>query len=161
MFALSLRMVAWGIALTLVACGNSDEISVKLYPAALAESPSAEPELGRRRVDFGGRGSERAGAGTYHVAAEPLLTEWSIIALKIASQPDSSKAVAVRLNAYGQKKIGEFTGNPANHKSFLALEIDGRWADFRPVLAQVHDRMTLYGFSEEQALRLEQNVTSR
>ena len=159
MLALSLRMVAWGFALALAACGDSDEISVKLYPAALARNPGAEPESGWRRVEFGG--SQRSGAGVYHVAEEPLLTEWSIIALKIASQADGSKAVAVRLNAYGKKKIGEFTGDPANHKSFLAVEIDGRWADFHPVLAQVRDRMTLHGFSEEQAQRLQRDVANR
>ena len=159
MLTLSFRLVAIAFSLALIACGDSDEISVKLYPAVLAADQGAELEPGWRRVEF--EGSENSSAGVYHVAAEPVLTEWSIIALKIASQTGGGKAVAVRLSAYGQKKIGEFTGDPANHKSFLALEIDGRWADFRPVLAPLRDRMTLYGFSEEQALRLERNVANR
>jgi len=159
MLSLSLRLVATVFSLALVACGGSDEISVKLYPASLAKDQRAELAPGWRRVEF--EGSEHSGAGVYDVAAEPVLTEWSIIALKVASQADGSKAVAVRLSAYGQRKVGEYTTDPANHKSFLALEIDGRWADFSPVLGPVRDRMTLYGFSEEQALRLENNVANR
>lgn len=156
---LSLPMVAWGFALALTACGDSDEISVKIYPAVLAADPGAEPAQGWRRAEFGG--SQRSGAGMYHVAAEPLVTEYGFIALKAASLADGSKAVAVRLNAYSQKKIGEFTGDPANHKSFLAVEIDGQWVDFHPVLTRVRDRMMLHGFTEEQAQRLHRNVANR
>ena len=66
-------------------------ISVKLFPARLVEDPTAEPEAGWRTMKYGG--GVRAGAGTYLVAPEPIMTEWNISAFKTASQPDGSAAV--------------------------------------------------------------------
>ena len=134
-------------------------ISVKLFPARLVEDPTAEPEAGWRLVEYGG--SVRAGAGTYLVAPEPIMTEWNISAFKTAFQPDGSAAVTARLNAYGRRKVSEFTGDPANLKKHLATEIDGRWADIRPLLRKISDRVTLYGFTPEEAERLERYLATR
>ena len=145
-------------ALCLSACGQSDEISIQVYSATLATG-SGPPPAATERVDY--PGSVRGGAGLYDVAAEPLITEWSIVAFKAAAQPDGSKAVIARLNAYSQKKMAEYTDDEENLRKYLAVRVDGRWADIGPLLSPVRDRITLYGFTEEEAERLERALATR
>ena len=146
----------------LTACGEEDvaaTISVKVFPARLAEDPLAEPQAGWRRLEYSG--GVRAGAGTYLVAEKPLLTEWNLVAVKIASQPDGSAAVTGRLNAYAKREVSEVTADAENRRGHLAVQIDGRWADVSPLLRRITDRITIYGFTTEEAQRLDRYLTAR
>jgi len=148
------------LALTAAACGRSDQISVRLYPALLVTDRAVPPPAGWERIDYAG--GARGGQASYDVPAEPLITEWSIVAFRGAAQPDCTRAVVARLNAYGEKRMTEFTGDPENlKKRHLALRIDDRWADVGPVLGPVRDRVPLYGFTREEVERLERHLASR
>jgi hypothetical protein len=95
------------------------------------------------------------------VAAEPLLTEWNIAAFKAAVQPDSTLAVTVHLNAYASARMERFSADPANLKHPLGLRIGDRWVNFLPLLDQVRDRFTLYGFTREEVERLQGYLDAR
>ena len=147
-------------ALLLSACGDDGgDISVQLFPARVAEDPRAAPPEGWLRVQFSADG--RRGAITYHIGPDTLLTEWNILAFKAAEQTDGSTAVVARLNEYGKRRLGKFSGDPANLKKPLALCVSGRWASFTPLLDQTTDRIILYGFTPEEAQRLSAYVQSR
>lgn len=153
-----LERLVLAAALCLTACGQSDKISIQVFPATLASVSGAPPDAGER-VDYAG--SLRGSAGLYDVSAEPLITEWSIIACKAASQPDGSRAITARLNAYGQQQMAEYTADAAAPRRYLAVKVDGRWADIGPILGPVTDRLTLYGFTVEEAERLERALAIR
>ncbi len=146
----------------LTACGEEEApatISVKVFPARLAEEPSAAPQAGWRLVEYSG--GVRAGAGSYLAAEKPLMTEWNLVAVKIASQPDGSAAVTGRLNAYAKRELSEFTADAETRRGYLAVQIDGRWADVSPLLRRITDRITIYGFTTAEAERLERYLTAR
>lgn len=148
------------IALALWGCGERQpSISVQLFPAALASDPQQQADPGWQRVEFAGSG--RAVAGVYFVRPDTLLSEWNIIACKPVSQPDGALGVAVRLNAYAMRKMEQFSGDEANLRQPLALRINGRWADFAPLLDRVRDRMALYGFTQKEIEDLEAYLKSR
>ena len=65
------------------------------------------------------------------------------------------------MNAYGQKQMAEFTSGEGRPRRYLAVKVDGRWADIGPILSPVRDRLTLYGFTEEETERLERAIASR
>lgn len=146
-------------ACLLQACGDGQTISVKLYAAKLDEQPTADPPAGWRRVEY--KGGQRAGKGIYLVAEKPVITEWNLLAIKTGSQPDGSIVVTARLNAYSMGKLSEHTANAAGQRRLLALDVDGRWADFSPILNQVKDRISLFGFTPDQASRLEKYLETR
>lgn len=154
-----MRFFAVAMALALGGCSEKPAIAIQLFPAAMAADPQAAGEPGWERVEFAG--SVRASAGVYFVRPDTLLSEWSIIACKPISQPDGTLGVAVRLNAYAIRKMKEFSTDPANLRKPLALRIDGRWADFAPLLDQVGDRMVLYGFTEKEIENLEKYLEAR
>ena len=141
------------LAVVLVGCGDQP-MSVKLCPAARA-APEAEPEAGWVRVEFSG--NPRSAAGIYHVRQTPVLTEWNILEFRDAGE----EAIAVRLNAYGVKRMKEFSGDPANLKKPLGININGRWAHFMPLLAETGDRMLLYGFTREEKAQLADYIKNR
>ena len=147
------------LALVLLACQSKPQISIELYPAVLAPDPQAPAPQGWARVQFDGSGS--AGTRTYHVRPDTLLTEWNILACRPASQPDGRMGAAVRLNAFGVRRMAQFSADPANLQKPMALKIDGRWADFSPLLDQPRDRMVLYGFTQEEVERLERYLAKR
>lgn len=153
-----LNRLALAAALCLSACSPSDEISIQVYPATPAGDASAPPEVGER-VDYAG--SPHSAAGRFDVGAESLITEWSIVAFKAALQPDGSRAVVARLNAYGQKQMGEFTADIDSERKFVAVKVDGRWADVGPLLSPVGDRITLCGFTQEETERLGRSIANR
>jgi hypothetical protein len=140
-------------------CGNKPSISIQVFPAALAADPQTPAPAGWERVEFAG--SPRAPAGVYHVRPDTLLSEWSIIASRQVSPPEGGTGAAVRLNAYAVKKMEKYTADPANLKKPLAVRINGRWADFIPVLDRISDRMTLFGFSEQEAKDLDEYLRTR
>lgn len=141
-------------AMFLSACGGgNDTIDLRLYPARLDTDTTAAAPEGWRRVEFAG--SQRSRGATYLVASEPLLSGWNITAFRAAEEADGSRAVTLRLNAAGQQKMRTFAADEAHLKQPLALQIDSRWADFSPLLRAPGDRMTLYGFTAEEAQRLE------
>ncbi len=143
-------------------CGQqpaATTISIKVFPATLAPDPLAEPATGWTRIEFAG--GLRGRAGVYHLAPEPIITDWNILTFKGASQPDGSMAVVARLNAYGENKMKVFSGDPANMKKPLAVNVDGRWADVYTLLEKVRDRMTLYGFTPEEIERLKEHFATR
>ena len=146
------------LLLALVSCGN-DPITIALYPARLASDPATSPPADWSRVEYGGDALTLA--GTYYVRDKPLLTEWSIIALKIASQPEGNKAAVVRLNEYAIRNLKKFSSTPANLKNPLALQINGRWASFTPLLEVTSDRMTLRGFTPKEAEQLERYLATK
>ena len=95
------------------------------------------------------------------MAVKPLLTEWNLTAIKIASQSDGSAAITARLNAYAKREVSEFTADAEKERRHLAVQIDGRWADVSPLLRKVSDRITIYGFTAEEAKRLESYLATR
>ena len=57
--------------------------------------------------------------------------------------------------------MGRFSANPDNIKKPLALNINGRWASFAPLLGATGDRMTLYGFTASEAEHLEHYIATK
>ena len=106
-------------------------------------------------------GGPHGRAGVYHLAPEPIITDWNILTFKAAALPDGSMAVVARLNAYGENKMKTFSGDPDNLKKPLAVNIDGRWADVFTLLSKVKDRITIYGFSPEEIERLKKHLATR
>ena len=155
---MSYRIFFSFLLLALLSCGD-DPITIALRPARLASDPAAGPPAGWSPVEYGG--DALTVAGTYYVRDKPLLTEWSIIALKIASQPEGNKAAVVRLNEYAIRNLKKFSSTPANLKKPLALQINGRWASFTPLLEVTSDRMILRGFTPEEAEQLERYVATK
>lgn len=145
----------------LAACGSGDDdgISVQVFAARYDERPGEPPPSGWQRVEFAG--SQRTPPGLFLVSAQPVLTDWNIIAFRAAEEPDGSRAISLRLNAAGQKKIADFATDEASLKLPLAVQVDGRWADFSPLLSRPRDRMTLYGLTAGEAERLERHLAKR
>ena len=124
-------------------CGQqpaATTISIKVFPAVLAQDPLSEPATGWTRMKFAGGPHGRA--GVYHLAPEPIITDWNILTFKAAALPDGSMAVVARLKP-------------------LAVNIDGRWADVFTLLSKVKDRITIYGFSPEEIERLKKHLATR
>jgi hypothetical protein len=153
------RVVLLAFLVGLAGCQAKPRISIQLFPAVLAADPSAPAPAGWMAAPFGGR--EGVPAGTYHVRPDTLLTEWSIAASKPAGRSGGPMAVAVRLNAYAVRRLAQYGADPANLGKPLALRIDGRWADFSPLLEVPRDRMILHGFTPEEAARLERYLSQR
>ncbi|MFH1567503.1 MAG: hypothetical protein ABIL09_05825 [Gemmatimonadota bacterium] len=147
------------MALAAASCTQSDEITIRLYPALLVTDPALPPPEGWERIEYAG--GPRGGEARFDVPAKPLITEWNITAYKGASQPDCTRVVVARLNAYGEKRMTEFTSDPENSRKHLALRIDQHWADVSPVLSPVRDRVPLYGFTQEEVERLERYLAKR
>ena len=76
-------------------------------------------------------------------------------------QPDGSKVIAARLNAYSSKKIQEFSAAPGQLKQPLGLKVGERWVSFLPLLSPVQDRIQLRGFSAAEAARLQRDIEVR
>lgn len=153
------RLLLCGVLLALWNCGNKPAISIQVFPAVLAADPQTPAPAGWERVDF--KGSPRAAAGVYHVRLDTLLSEWNIIACRPVSPDEGGAGAAVRLNAYAKNKMERFSADPANLRKPLAVRINGRWADFIPVLDRISDRMVLFGFSEKEVADLDQYLATR
>ncbi len=95
------------------------------------------------------------------VSSDALLTGWDILAFRVAEESDGSQAISVRLNAYGQSKMVEYSADETRLKQPLAVRIDKRWADVSPLLSNVTDRMTLYGLEPEETDRLKRWLERR
>lgn len=151
------------MALTgLWACGDdevSSTIDIRVYPARLDDRPGEPPPPGWQRVAFAG--SARTPAATYLVAPDSLLTGWSLVAFRAAVEPDGSRAVTCRINAAGQKRLADFAADETHLKMPLAVRVDARWADFSPLLRPPGDRLTLYGLTADEAVRLERWLAVR
>ena len=145
--------------LSLGSCGQKPTISIQVFPAVPAADPAAPAPAGWERAEFGG--STHGAAGVYYVKPDTLLSEWSIVACRSVSQPEGGLGAAVRLNAFAIRKMGEFSADPANSRKPLAMRINGRWADFFPLLDRINDRMVLYGFTEQELKTLDQYLASR
>lgn len=144
------------VALALTSCGD-EELTLKVCPAVPAAA-DAEPPAGWIAVEFAG--SRHAAAGTYHVRRKPLFTEWNLMAAK-ATQSGDNAQVTVRFNEYAKRLLDNFSSEAANLKKPLALNLDGRWVSFTPLLRPPDDRLTLYGFSPAEAERVERFVASK
>jgi hypothetical protein len=153
------RSLLCGALLALGGCGNKPSIAIQVFPAVLAADPQAPAPAGWERVEFAG--SPRAGGGVYHVRLDTLLSEWNIIASRPVSPDGGGAGAGVRLNAYAQDKMAKYTADPANLRKLLAVRINGRWADFFPVLDRIGDRMVLYGFTEQEVKDLDQYLAQR
>ncbi|MEW6751844.1 MAG: hypothetical protein AB1505_12830 [Candidatus Latescibacterota bacterium] len=156
----ALRALLTAVALlAALSCGDRPAaISVQAFPAVLASEARGE-QAQWDTVSFGG--SPRSPAGTYRIAPEPLLTDWNIAALRPVTQPDGTGAAAIRLNAYGAQRLQEYSADPANLRQPLGVRIDGRWAEFAPLLTPTRDRLILYGFTADELQRLERHIASR
>ncbi|MBT4498674.1 MAG: hypothetical protein HOC74_13185 [Gemmatimonadetes bacterium] len=147
------------LALILSACEEKPApISIQVFPAILAADARGEA-VAWDSVSFAG--SERSPEAVYRVAPEPLFTEWNIIAFRTAAQPGGAVAVAARLNAYAARKLQEFSRNPDHLKKPLAVKINGRWADFMPLLSWIEDRIILYGFIAEETEQLQHYIDNK
>ena len=130
-------------------------------PEGLAEEdhPRARIKRARDTVEFAGRANGQAIA--YVVASEPLITEWNIVACKIADQGSGLKIIAARLNAYGSQKMQKFSADPARLKQPLGLKVGARWVSFTPLLNQVQDRIQLRGLTAAEAEQLQRDIETR
>ncbi len=146
------------IALIFLSACELEPISIEVFPAALAQQQDPVSS-GWRLVEFGG--SVRSPSGTYLVSPDRLLSDWNITAFRASPQPDGSIAVNARLNAYARQKMASFTADAANLKQPVAININGRWADFLPILGPVGDRMTLYGLTDDEAQSLQHQIETR
>jgi hypothetical protein len=147
------------LALSLAACGgDKSPVAIQVFPAVLAVDARAEA-AGWDSVTFAG--SNRCPAGLYRVAREPLFTDWNLVAVRSVSQPDGSAAVAARLNAQAARRLSQFSADPTHLKKPLAIKVNGRWADFMPLLAQVNDRLILYGFTQDEVTQLQASIENR
>ena len=158
----SLRIVPFVALLAVVGggCAPQDEgIELQLFTATYDTAPEAPPPEGWQRVSF--EGNLRSRPVAVLVSDEPLLTGWNIVALRVAEETDGSRAISIRLNAYGQQKMKAYGADEARLKAPLALRIDERWADVSPLLSTATDRMTLYGLTAKEAERLEQWIEVR
>jgi hypothetical protein len=153
------RLLLCGALLSLWSCGNKPSISIQVFPSMLAETPQDPAPTGWERVDFAG--SPRAAAGVYHVRLDTLLSEWNIIASRAVSPPEGGTGAAVRLNAYAVNKMEKYSTDPANLRKSLAVRVNGRWADFAPMLDRISDRMVLYGFTEREVKDLDEYLATR
>ena len=153
------RLLLYGALLALWNCGDKPSISIQVFPAELASDPQSPAPAGWERVEFAG--SPRAAAGVYHVHLDTLLSEWNIIACRPVSPDEGGAGAAVRLNAYAENKMEKFSTDPVNIKQPLAVRINGRWADFAPLLDQISDRMVLFGFTEKEVADLDQYLAHR
>ena len=144
----------------LYGCAEEAPFSIQVMPAVLVKDLQQPPAGGWTRVEFAG--SPQTGPGFYDVAPDTLLTEWNIIAYKTANNTDGTNSVIIRLNAYSQQKMEKFSNTEAdNLKKPLAVRIDGRWADFIPLLDRVTDRITLGGFTPRDITRLEAYIAAK
>ena len=95
--------------------------------------------------------------------ARPALTciGWPRSTSRSVSPPEGGTGAAVRLNAFAKTKMEKYTADEANLRTYLGVRINGRWADFIPVLDRISDRMMLYGFTEQEVKDLDQYLANR
>lgn len=157
------KPVLYGLALLLLFAACADEkpqpLSVQVVPARLLGDARGPEYASWDTVEF--VDTNRNSTATYLVAPEPLLTEWNIIACKIADSGNGTQIIAARLNAYGSQKMQKFGESPANLKQPLGLKIGERWANFSPLLNQVQDRIQLRGFTAAEAEQLQHDIANR
>jgi len=141
------------------ACAEEEPqpLSLQLFPARLAADARDLAYVGWDTVHFAAGEKEAA----YVIAPEPLLTDWNVIAFKAAGQPDGSKVIAARLNAYGSKKMQKYSADPGKLKQPLGLKVGERWVSFLPLLSPVLDRIQLRGFTAAEAERLQRDIETR
>ena len=145
------------LALTVAGC-DQDPISIEVFPAVLT-SPQEEAPGEWRRVEF--EGSVRSPGGIYLVGNDRLFSDWNIIAFRPSPQPDGSVAINLRLNEYARRKMAAFSADAANLKKPVAINVNGRWADFVPILGPVGDRFTLFGLTEGEVEGLQHQLDTR
>ncbi len=99
---------------------------------------------------------------TYIVSSSPLLTAWNFLALNASQkQTDNTQIVTVRLNAFAEKKMRNFSQISGNLKVPLGLRVGDRWINFSPLLNPVTDRMTLRGLNESEVAALQHYIKNR
>ncbi|MBT3341831.1 MAG: hypothetical protein HN712_13700 [Gemmatimonadetes bacterium] len=141
-------------------CGGGDDtIDIQIFPAIYDTDPQAPPPEGWQRLTF--EGNLRSRPATVLVGTVPLLTGWNILAFHAAEETDGSRAISIRLNAYGQSKMKQYCAEEGRLKQPLAMRVDDRWADVSPLLTNVTDRMTMYGLQPEETDRLQRWIEIR
>ena len=144
--------------LLFAACSEEPQsLSVQLFLARLAADARGAEYAAWDTVEF----AESSNAIAYVVAPEPLLTEWNIIACKVADQGGGLKIIAARLNAYASQKMQKFSADPVRLKQPLGLKVGARWVSFTPLLNQVRDRIQLRGLTAEEAEKLQRDIETR
>ena len=150
-------LASLALALTVAGC-DQEPISLEVFPARLA-SPQEGPPAEWRRVEF--EGSVRSPGGIYLVATDRLFSDWNITAFRPSPQSDGSVAINIRLNEYARRKIAAFSADPANLKKPVAVNVNGRWTDFVPILGPVGERFTLFGLTESEVEDLQHQLDTR
>ena len=145
------------MALTLAGC-DQEPISIEVFPAMLTNPQEVFPAEWRR-VEF--EGSVRSPGGVYLVETDRLFSDWNITAFRPSPQPDGSVAINVRLNEYARRKMAAFSADSANSKRPVAVNVNGRWTDFVPILGPVGDRFTLFGLTESEVEGLQHQLDTR
>ena len=145
------------LALSSAGC-DLEPVSIEVFPALLM-NPQIEPPAKWRQVEF--EGSVRSPGGTYLVGPERLISDWNITAFRPSPQPDGSYAVNVRLNEFARRKMAAFSANTANLKKPVAVNVNGRWTDFVPILGPVGDRFTMFGLTESEVEGLQHQLETR
>jgi hypothetical protein len=92
-------------------------------------------------------------------AAEADSIDVQVFPARLDERPDEPAPAGWRRVKFdGSQRAGAGTfivADEANLKRPLAVNDDGRWADFSPLLRPPRDRMSLYGFTAEKTERLE------
>ena len=106
--------------------------------------------------------TENNKVATYVVSSSPLLTAWNFLALNASQQhTDNTQIVTVRLNAFAEKKMRNFSQISGNLKVPLGLRAGDRWINFSPLLNPVTDRMTLRGLNKSEVAALQDYIKNR
>ncbi len=99
---------------------------------------------------------------TYAVSRKPLITAWNFLALNAGPvQADETQIITVRLNAFAEKEMQDFSRIRSNLKVPLGLRSGNRWVNFFPLLNPVTDRMTLRGLNESEVTSLQKYIDNR
>ena len=153
------KVILVPLVLVLAVAGcDREPVSIEVFPAILT-NPQQAPSAAWRPVEFDG--SVRSPGGTYLVGTERLFSDWNITAFRPSPQPDGKVAINVRLNEYARRKMAAFAADPANLKKPVAINVNGRWADFVPILGPVGDRFTLFGLTESEVEALQRQLDTR
>ena len=140
----------------LTSCGE-EKVSLRAHPAVRA-TPDASVPSGWLEVEF--TGDQHGAAGSYYVREKPLFTEWNLVAARTATT-GADVQVTVRFNEYAKRILHSYCADQANLKNPLALNVNGRWASFAPLLRPPGDRLTLRGFTAAEAGQLQRYIASK
>ena len=140
----------------------SEKLDSQIPPVLIYQAQHLTKSFKKTNWDTVSFDLNNGGTKRYVISTEPLLTAWNFVAINVGKvKEDKTYFVTVRLNAYGEKKMIEFSSNPNNLKAPLGLQVNNRWINFNPLLNPVSDRITLHGFTKSDIATLQNYLDNR